>query len=133
MSAVTLNWVLFKGLPSDPESTLRAPQKVARRFSKAGVALRSDNGTRRTILVPSATRPDAVVLDWVLEWKRVPLATRNAVFTVACLATTFSFTDPDGTRTVQLAPDGDTYTEELDLVAPDGTRYYNITLTVQQP
>lgn len=133
MPNVTLNGVVFNGLPSDPESTPRAPQKAPRQLSKAGIALRSDNGTRRTILVPSTSRPNAVVLDWVLEWKRVPLATRNAVFNIACLTSTFSFTDPDGTRTVQLPPDQGAYTEELDIVAPDGTTYYNVTLTVQQP
>lgn len=131
MPNITLNGVAFNGSVLDSEGTLRAPRTVTPKRHKIGISQVSDNGTRYFIYASATSREKT---DWELRWERVPQATRAAVLAVWALTATFTFIDPDGTsHTVQCETDDLTEEPDDEATLPDGTRYYNLTLTVRQP
>ena len=127
MPSVTLNSVPFSGSVYASDSTLRAPQKVTPKPRKIGVVLEAASGARNMVLRNSGTPK----VDYELFWQGAPEATRAGVRTTFNLATTFTAVLPQGTVTVQCELED--YQEEEAFTLPNGTAYYDVTLTLRAP
>ena len=126
MPPVTLNGIAFSGTVYDAETTPRAPQEITPSPQKAGVVLTAADGTERIVLRNSGTPRE----HFELTWSRVPSATRNAVRTVFDLSATFTAVLPSGTYSVQCRLDD--YRERINIIAPGGTEYYDVSLQIHQ-
>jgi hypothetical protein len=124
MPAVTLNGVSFAGTVYDANTVRRAPQHVNPRPRKISTVLVGREGTRNQMLYGTKT-------DYELIWEQVAETTRAAVRAVFDLTSTFTAILPQGTVTVQC--EGEDYKEDHVLTFPDGTRFFNVTLTLRQP
>jgi hypothetical protein len=126
MPAVTINAVPYAGQPSDLESVLRAPIEAKRIPVPITFILVGLDGTRNKMSYGTKYR-------YEYEWKKVPQATRDALWTAFAITATFSIIHIDSvTYTVQFEEEGD-WSEGVDHTTPDGSRYYNISLKMHQP
>lgn len=119
MAGIFLNGVEF--FPSDAQKTTE----------KIGAVHIAANGNRTWIQRVDAGSNPIHKRQWTIPWKDVPEAVRAAVEAIFLLATTFPYVDQHGTSyTVQCEADG--YNESVTTIAPDGTLYYDVELTVYQ-
>jgi hypothetical protein len=126
MPNVTLNGVTFTGSVYASDSARRAPQSVTPTPRKIGVVLEADDGTHNIMLRNSGTPKT----NFELFWQGAPEVTRAAVRTAFNLAATFTAVLPQGTFTVQCELEDYQETEAFTL--PNGTPYYDVTLTIRE-
>jgi hypothetical protein len=114
--AVTLNSVAV--YPSDIQLTTR----------KIGVSLVMASGAR--VWVDRLDGVDPIAKrQWELTWDGATAAVRTIVAAAFALSAPFAFVDQyGGSYTVQCEDDG--YQESVNLIAGDGTLYYDLSLTV---
>lgn len=126
MPSVTLNSVAFTGSVFASDATRRAPQKVTRKPRKIGVVLEADSGAKNIVLRNSGAEKS----DFELFWQGAPEVTRAAAYAAFALDTTFTAILPQGTFTVQCELED--YEEEEAFTLPNGTPYYDVTLTIHE-
>lgn len=125
MPNATLNGVTFTGdVYSSPASVRRAPKTITPKPYKIERLVPGKDGTRNVMRRGQK-------IDYELEWETVAELTRAAVRAVFDLSTTFTAVLPAGTATYQC--EGTDYSEAESVVYPDGTRFYNVKLTIRQP
>lgn len=130
MPNVTLNGTTFTGGVYTPDTTRKAPQTIVPDPRKIGVLKVSPNGTRIWIQRLNGSTP-IVKSTYKLTWNMVPETTRAAVRAIFDLGATFTAILPSGTITVQCEESD--YEERPTETLPDGTTYYDITLTLREP
>jgi hypothetical protein len=127
MPAVTLNGVSYNGTMQDARNNSGSvrimPQDISRTFKQYGTTLVAPNGVRTKILRASRS-------DWKLEWKQTTELTVGSIGTVALLSTAWTAVILGASLTV-IAEDGD-YEQTLALVTPDGTRWWDVSLTLHE-
>src|SRR5215471_6778849 len=126
MPAVTLNGTTFTGNVYSADSVRKAPTHVNPKPRKIGTVLEAASGARNMVLRNSGTPK----VDYELTWDQpVAETTRAAVRTIFDLSTTFTAILPQGTVTVQCELED--YEENHVLTLPDGTRYFEVKLTLR--
>jgi hypothetical protein len=118
MAVVTLNGTSF--YPSD----------IQVEFTKVGVSLVADNGSRRFVHRLSGATP-INKLNWVLSWERVTETVRGQIGVIANLSTTFTYVDQHAVSyTVQTEESA--FTSSIAFVAAGAVLYYNVELRIWQ-
>jgi hypothetical protein len=123
--SVTLNGVTFTGSVYASDSTRRAPQKVEALPRKVGEEVPGIDGSLNIMLENSGDPK----VDHKLFWQGAPEVTRAAAYATWLLNTTFTAILPQGTFTKQCGLEDYEETEAFTL--PNGTRYFDVTLTLR--
>lgn len=124
---IYLNGVQYIGGPNNPNVPWApdAEGGITRSEGRVGRTLIAASGRRRFI---SRNR---TIKTWTLTWTLTPAVTRNALRTLLNVNGSFTFIDEDGSsHSVQC--ESDALQESIAAQLPDGTRRYDLTLTIYQ-
>jgi hypothetical protein len=127
MPAITISGVLYAGTIFDLVSVRRAPVECKPVRIPIATILVGRDGTRNKMFYGSKLRFKAT-------WSLAPQATRDVLWSAfnSAAAVSFPFIHIDGvTYTVQFEEEGD-YDESVAVTFPDGSRYYDITMTFHE-
>lgn len=112
-------------------STEFFPSDAPKTTEKIGVLLQGANGKRTWVQRVTSGGAAIHKRQWQISWNDVDATVRAAVEAIFLLATTFPYVDQHGTTyTVQCEADG--YSDAVTTIAPDGTLYYDVELTIYE-
>lgn len=124
--AIIINGTTYNGAGGNPTP----PSKIEMTMIKVGKTKVNANGGRTFVARAIAGVPIRK-RTWVLSWEKATSVERNAVRALAAVATTFAFTDEEGTAyTVQIEEDA--YGHSPSFTKADNSLLYDLSTTLHE-
>lgn len=117
---ITLNSVIY-----GTGGSHKGPSNIEEELLTFGTEFEAANGDV-TLLQTGQKR------QWVVTWNDIPVATRNAIRTLAQLTSTFTYVDEDGNSFTVQCPKQGRFKSGITIIADGTTLYYGVTLTIRQ-